>query len=110
MRSRGKPDSKPRFESLSQKGIGHCSLFAIYDGHGGAECCNYLKETFHSYILTNFDPKNAQECLKRSCIDLDDEFLKKARQELGGDTSGSCSLAMIAVGRCGLTKIANSYS
>lgn len=31
-------------------------------------------------------------------MELDDEFLKKAKNDLGGDTSGSCSLAMISVG------------
>lgn len=87
-----------RFEGLVSKGINNCSLFAIYDGHGGPECCNFLKERMHSYLLTNLDPKNYQSTLKRSCMEIDEEFLKKARGELGVDTSGSCALALIVVG------------
>lgn len=73
-------------------------MFAVYDGHGGSECCNFLKEKLHSYLLTNFDPTNFQTSLKRSCIDLDDEFLRKAKTDFYCDTSGSCALVLLAVG------------
>jgi serine/threonine protein phosphatase PrpC len=82
-----------------QKGITSCSLFAVYDGHGGADCCNFLKEKLHSYLLTSFDPLNFHSTLRKSCVDLDEEFLKKARSENYCDTSGSCALALLAIGR-----------
>ena len=84
---------------MIQKGIQSCSLFAIYDGHGGADCCNFLKEKLHTFMLTKFDPSNFHGSIKKSCLDLDEEFLKKARGETYFDTSGSCALAMLAVGR-----------
>ena len=84
---------------LSNRGVQSCSLFAIFDGHGGSECCNYLKDKLHAYLLNNFDPKNYQSALKKGCVDLDEEFLRKARVELKGDSSGSCSLILLSVGR-----------
>lgn len=80
------------------KGVQNCSLFAVYDGHGGSECCNYLKDKLHAYLLTAFDPRNYQQTLKKGCVDLDEEFLKKAKLELRGDSSGSCALILIMVG------------
>jgi serine/threonine protein phosphatase PrpC len=35
-----------------------CNMFAVYDGHGGADCCNYLKENLHSYSLNNLNEKD----------------------------------------------------
>lgn len=84
---------------MPAKGIKNCSLFAIYDGHGGSDCCNYLKDRLHAALLTNFDPANYQAALKKACLDLDDEFLRRAKFELKGDTSGSCALLLIVVGR-----------
>lgn len=74
-------------------------MFAVYDGHGGDECCNYLKDNFHSYILDNFDKKNMVESIKKSCLDLDVKFAKKVMSEMSGDTSGSCALSLILLGR-----------
>jgi serine/threonine protein phosphatase PrpC len=74
-------------------------MFAVYDGHGGDLCCNFLKETFHSYLLEDFEPDNYIEHLKQSCIKLDDDFCTKVNEEMPGNTSGSCALALILVGK-----------
>jgi len=29
----------------------NCSFFAIYDGHGGHKCANFLKENLHSIVV-----------------------------------------------------------
>lgn len=34
-------NAQQRFENLQSKGITQCSMFGVYDGHGGAECCNF---------------------------------------------------------------------
>lgn len=44
-----------RFESLVKKGVNECSMFAIYDGHGGSENCNFLKENLHTYIFSGYN-------------------------------------------------------
>ena len=74
-----------------QKGITSCSL--------GADCCNFLKEKLHSYLLTSFDPQSFHTTLRKSCLDLDEEFLRRARSDSYCDTSGSCALALLAIGR-----------
>lgn len=76
-----------------------CSLFAIYDGHGGAECCNFLKENLHNYFLNTFSVKDLKTSLVNSCIKLDNDFFKKAKTDYGLDTSGSCALILLVVGR-----------
>lgn len=30
-------------------------MFSIFDGHGGTNCCNFLKEHLHDKILENFE-------------------------------------------------------
>lgn len=73
-------------------------MFAIYDGHGGTECCNFMKENMHSYILSFYQPEDFQNCIKKSCQRMDSDFLKKARREFYCDTSGSCALGLLSVG------------
>jgi hypothetical protein len=50
----------------------------------------------------NFDPNSYQNGLKKGCVELDEEFLKKAKTELHGDSSGSCALILIVMGRFSL--------
>lgn len=52
-------------------------MFAVYDGHGGDDCCNYLKEQFHTYALENFSSKNMDKNLKTSALRLDKDFADK---------------------------------
>ena len=28
-----------------------CSFFAVYDGHGGASCADFLRDNLHQYVL-----------------------------------------------------------
>lgn len=93
-----------RFENLPGKGVENCSLFAVYDGHGGSQCCNFLKEKLHSQILLNYDPHDISNSIRKSCLSLDDEFLKKARTEYKCDTSGSCALVLVCIGTQKITK------
>jgi serine/threonine protein phosphatase PrpC len=42
MKPKGKPENDP---------WPVCSFFAIYDGHGGNLCADYLKDKLHSIII-----------------------------------------------------------
>ena len=88
-----------RFDNLSNFGVKNCSMFAVYDGHGGADCCNFLKENLHTYVLNTLTPSDLKASIKQSCNKLDGDFMKKCRDERGFDTSGSCGLALIIIGR-----------
>ena len=28
-----------------------CSFFAVYDGHGGASCADFLRDNLHQYVI-----------------------------------------------------------
>ncbi len=42
-----KPASKPDYEAWP-----NCSIFAIFDGHGGSKCADFLRSTLHYYVST----------------------------------------------------------
>jgi protein phosphatase 2C family protein 2/3 len=47
--------TKPSGKKLPNGEWPKCSYFAIYDGHGGSSCADYLKECLHTIIIN-------QEC------------------------------------------------
>lgn len=87
-----------RFENLSKLGVKSCSMFAIYDGHGGAECCNFLKENLHNQLLTSYNLTDTRSSIKNAFHKLDSDFFKKARGTYNCDTSGSCAIVFLVVG------------
>lgn len=34
--------------------IKYCNFFTVIDGHGGMDCCNYIKKHLHDQIFKNF--------------------------------------------------------
>jgi hypothetical protein len=91
-------NAQQRFENLVSSQVKSCSMFAIYDGHGGSDCCNFLKENLHTYLLSSYNDKDLRGSIKSSCLKLDSDFFKKARNEFYCDTSGSCALALLVIG------------
>ena len=85
-------NAQQRFENLQTRGVTHCSMFGVYDGHGGADCCNFLKENLHNYLLTKYRTKGLEEIIKGSFAEIDQDFLKRAQKDFYVDTSGSCAL------------------
>ena len=56
-----------------------CSFFAIYDGHGGSQCADFLKEYLHQIII-NQDcfPQNPAQALTNGCLAAEQQFLQIA--------------------------------
>ena len=86
------------------------SYFAIYDGHSGDKCCEFLKKNLHGYIFeSDFFPDNPLKaieeafniCEKRffNSIKLKNEgpYRIKERPYLISDNSGSCALIIIII-------------
>lgn len=73
-------------------------MFAVYDGHGGAENCNYLKENLHTYIFSSYNPKDFKKSIEEACKKIDNDFMNLAKKDFKCDTSGSCALVLLAIG------------
>ena len=75
-----------------------CSFFAIYDGHGGSMCADFLKDHLHYIIITQAcfpaDPKRA---LLEGCKIAEERFLKMADMGSRFDKSGSCAIIILTV-------------
>ena len=77
------------------------SYFAIYDGHGGNKCCNFLQENLHNYIFeSEFFPLNPPSAINQAyekaelnfkIISLDEQNKKLI------DKSGSCALSALII-------------
>jgi protein phosphatase 2C family protein 2/3 len=39
--------SKPNYKGRWPK----CSYFAVFDGHGGSMCSDFLKDNMHKYVI-----------------------------------------------------------
>jgi len=74
------------------------SFFSIFDGHGGEECSEFLKENYLKYLVKN---KNFPFDIKQSMIEtfqeVEEEFFKlKCKDTLEeSDKSGSCALVAV---------------
>ena len=74
------------------------SYFAIFDGHGGEECSEFLKNNFLNCLVenTNF-PFDIKLCLIETVKKIEEEFFQaKCTDSLeDSDKSGSCALITI---------------
>ena len=53
-----------------------CSFFAIYDGHGGSTCADYLKDHLHQIIITqSCFPEDPRKALHDGCRIAEEKFL-----------------------------------
>ena len=75
------------------------SYFAIYDGHGGNGCSNYLQENLHNYLFSSNDfPSSPLQAIYQAyeTAELNFELIafdKENKKLL--DKSGSCSLSAL---------------
>ena len=74
------------------------SYFAIFDGHGGETCSQFLKENFLNFLIENKNfPYDMKICLEETFEKAEEEFFKQkcgdTLQE--SDQSGSCALVAI---------------
>ncbi len=53
---------------------GNKLLAAVYDGHGGSLCSQYLKENLVAHIKSNLGSSTFASVAKASFLDIDDSF------------------------------------
>ena len=75
----------------------NCSMFSIFDGHGGTSCCNFLKENLHAKILEDFNLKNGVlGTISQIYNNLDNLYVQTALKR-GQKFSGSCSVTAMVI-------------
>ena len=76
-----------------------CSFFAIYDGHGGNECSDYLKDQLHLIVINQPSfPRDPAQALTTGCLEADRKFLDKAdKRQPMHERSGSCAIIVLVV-------------
>jgi len=57
-------------------------IFAVYDGHGGNQCAEYLKENLHNNIILQPEfPQNVQRAIFNGCLQTDQAYITKVYAE-----------------------------
>jgi hypothetical protein len=54
--------------------------------------------------LTKYRTKGLEEIIKGSFAEIDQDFLKRAQKDFYVDTSGSCALVLLVIGKFSLPK------
>ena len=75
------------------------SYFAIYDGHGGNNCSNFLQENLHEYIFSSkYFPLYTIQAIKSGYLQAEKNFFSIATNIETGkilDVSGSCAVSAL---------------
>ena len=75
------------------------SYFAVFDGHGGEECSEFLKENFDKYLIENKNfPMDIKLSMTETFQKIEEDFFKlKCKEDSfeDSDKSGSCALVTI---------------
>ena len=74
----GKKAQEDRFVADTEN-----NLFAIFDGHGGDDCSDYLTSNLHDRILNevNFDAPDLQDVIKKLYLNVDSQYLRHCSQK-----------------------------
>ncbi|AYU82587.1 protein phosphatase 2C-like protein [Leishmania donovani] len=90
-------------------------FFGVYDGHGGTQCAEYLRDQLHGLILGHPEVKtNPEKAIVDGIVEADRAFL--ARSEAETNESGSvCAVALIiddklVVGNVGDAEVVLSHN
>ena len=90
-----KPVTKKNGEKIDPK----INYFAIYDGHGGEKCCNFLQENLHNNIFSSeFFPLYLAQAVKKAYAQTEDAFYDTVFDAENGkllDKSGSCAVSVL---------------
>lgn len=76
------------------------SYFSVFDGHGGTNCVNYLKDNLHYKILNDPQfPSRCDQAIFNGVLKAEKEFLEQANKNNGfPDKSGACCLIVLFKG------------
>ena len=95
-------------DSYREKNWPNISYFAIYDGHAGSKCCDYLKNNLHNYIFdSDYFPNDPIKAVEEGFNNCETLFIDSIRCENKSkmknnkeysDFSGSCAIIILIIG------------
>ena len=78
-----------------------CSYFGIYDGHGGHQCADFLRDNLHHYVINEKSfPENPKEAIVNGFAKAEKAFMDKIydpKTNTLNDKSGSCAIVVLIV-------------
>lgn len=102
--------TKPTFKEIDDWPT--CSFFAVYDGHGGASCADFLRDNLHQFIVKqDAFPSDPVTAIREGFDEAEKFFLEivenaadEAMQEANEtnyegfvDNSGSCAIVILII-------------
>lgn len=93
-----------------------CSFFGVYDGHGGAACAEFLRDSLHHYVIKEESfPWNPREAIFKGFAKAEEDFLRNCQgldqngQPTIVERSGSCASVVMIVGEmCYIANVGDS--
>ena len=95
------------YQNLKNKQNFKISFFAIYDGHAGNKCCEFLKNNLHIFIFeSNFFPEDPVKAIQQAFEKAEKKFLdanqsrnrnQKNKIITNYDHSGSCAIIILII-------------
>jgi len=82
-----------------------CSFFGIYDGHGGSQCADFLRDNLHTYVVREpCFPDDPREALKLGFAKAEKRWTEDhaTAKDADGrtlivDRSGSCAIVVLII-------------
>jgi protein phosphatase PTC2/3 len=87
----------PHPEAIPESSWPSSSFYALYDGHAGKSCADFLKHRLHTLVFSDSSfPWRAKEALVNGFLNTDAEFLAQAKEV--GDMAGACAITVLVIG------------
>ena len=81
-----------------------CSFFGIYDGHGGSQCADFLRDCLHQYVVKeDCFPDDPREAIKVGFAKAEEAWIRDHAvgvvngEEVIVNRSGSCAIVVVIV-------------
>jgi integrin-linked kinase-associated serine/threonine phosphatase 2C len=92
-------DAAPNTPSGESVAALNIPFFGVYDGHGGKQCAEFLREKLHGYILGHDAVVSDTElAVKESVARVENDFMERCRAERI-ESGSTCALALIVNGQ-----------
>ena len=95
-----------------------CSLFGVYDGHGGNLCADFLRDKLHTFIIKDKHfPSNPKQALIQGFAQAEEYFITNYATKYDNDNnelhlldkSGSCAtVALLVENTCYIANVGDS--